>query len=177
MQNVRIIEIPPMKAAYSGPLTDSERFEKFNKWFSEYHASLTNELYPRDFMWYNERLGAQEWFYALPAGADVEAIADFEIVDLPSGLFAVASCMDADLDQAADWLKTREELIEWVNSSEHFWLYQNGAGKPEKYPMFHIVSPGWLIREGISVEDLYMPIEKKQQAYPGTGDLPVKGAV
>ena len=70
MVNIRIIEIPKIKAVYSGPLTDAERFTAFNKWFSEYHASLKCELYPRDFMWYNERLGAQEWFYALPRDAE-----------------------------------------------------------------------------------------------------------
>ena len=134
MQNVRIIEIPAMKAVYSGPLTSEEKFESFNRWFSRYHASLAGELYPRDFMWYNERLGAQEWLYALPR--------------------------DADLDEAADWMKTREELMQWVESSGRFRLYRNGEGKPERYPMFHIVSPGRLIPRGISIEDLYMPIEE-----------------
>ena len=111
MQNIRIVNIPEMKAVYSGPLSDGEKFEKFNNWFSEYHATLKNELFPRDFMWYNERLGVQEWFYALPADTKLEDCGGFEIVDLPSGLFAVASCLDADLDQAADWLNTREELF------------------------------------------------------------------
>lgn len=70
IQNIRIVEIPVMKAVYSGPLTDEEEFEKFNQWFSEYHACLKCELFPRDFMWYNERVGEQEWFYALPQHAD-----------------------------------------------------------------------------------------------------------
>lgn len=129
MQSIRIVAIPEMKAVYSGPLSDGERFEKFNNWFSAYHASLKNELYPRDFMWYNERLGVQEWFYALPAGAKEEDCGGFEIVDLPGGLFAVASCMDADFDRAADWLNTREELIKWVSESEKFKVYENGDGK------------------------------------------------
>ncbi|MGN0628119.1 MAG: hypothetical protein ACI4IW_00610 [Oscillospiraceae bacterium] len=159
MQSVRIIEIPKIKAVYSGPLTDGEKFEKFNSWFSEYHASLSCELYPRDFMWYNERIGAQEWFYALPEGADTAEIKEFGITDLPWGLFAVASCLDADMDEAADWLRTREELMEWVKGSG-FRLYENGEGKRERYPMFHIVSPGRLIPKGISIEDLYMPIEE-----------------
>ena len=34
MQNIRIVNIPEMKAVYSGPLTDGEKFEKFNHWFS-----------------------------------------------------------------------------------------------------------------------------------------------
>ena len=162
MQHIRIIEIPPMKAAYSGPLTDGGKFEKFDKWFSELHASLPNELFPRDFMWYNERIGAQEWFYALPAGIDGDKITDFEVVDLPCGLFAVASCLDADLDQAADWLKTRDELMKWVRSSERFHMYQNETGKTERYPMYHIISPSRLISDGISVTDLYLPIEEKK---------------
>ncbi|MGN1343005.1 MAG: GyrI-like domain-containing protein [Traorella sp.] len=161
MKNIRIIEIPSMKAVYSGPLTDNEKFEAFNDWFSEYHAKLKFELFPRDFMWYNERVGAQEWFYALP-NDDVDNIPKrFEIVDLPSGLFAVASCLDADLDQGADWMNTYEELKNWANSSQQFKLYVNEEGKPEKYPMFHIVSPGRLMKSGISIEDLYFPIEER----------------
>ena len=161
MQNIRIVHIPEMKAAYSGPLTDDETFERFNNWFSAYHASLTNELYPRDFMWYNERRGVQEWFYALPSGGKEEDCAGFEIVDLPGGLFAVASCLDADLDQAADWMNTHAELVRWAAESDTFQAYQNGEGKKERYPMFHIVSPGALQKEKISIEDLYFPIERR----------------
>ena len=150
-----------MKAVYSVPLTEAETFEKFNNWFSQYHASLKNELYPRDFMWYNERCGAQEWFYALPAGADAGELPEFPIADLPAGLYAVASCLDADLDEARDWLSTREELVRWVKESEKFALYENGDSRPERYPMFHITSPGRLIPEGISIENLYVPIVEK----------------
>ena len=88
MIRVRIIEIPKMKAAYSGPLHTSEEFEAFNDWFSKYHATLKYELYPRDFMWYNERLNVREWFYALPSHAEISDCGGFEICDLPSGLFA-----------------------------------------------------------------------------------------
>ena len=162
MQRIRIVELPPMAAAYSGPLTDGERFERFNEWFSAYHASLPCELAPRDFMRYNERLGAQEWFYALPQGADAEEIRRaFEVVELPHRLFAVASCLDADLDGAEDWMRTRQELLDWAESSERFRAYANAPGKPERYPMFHITSPGRLIPEGISIEDLYLPIEER----------------
>lgn len=111
-------------------------------------------------MWYNERCGAQEWFYALPAGADAGELPEFPIADLPAGLYAVASCLDADLDGAADWMQTREEVMAWVRESKRFRLYRNEDGKPERYPMFHIVSPGRLIPTGISIEDLYIPIEE-----------------
>ena len=159
MQKVRIIEIPPMKAVYSGPLTDGAKFEAFVKWFSEFHSSLKCELAPRDFMWYNERIAAREVFYALPEHVDPSMITGFEITDLPCGLFAVASCLDADLDQMEDWMRTRSELIKWAENSERFRPYQNGNGKPERYPMFRIVSPPSLIGEGISIEDMYFPIE------------------
>ena len=96
-----------------------------------------------------------------PYGADLSAVREYEIVDLPHGLFAVASCLDADLDRAEDWMKTREELIRWAESSGRFRLYVNAENKPERYPMFHIVSPGYLIPEGISMEDLYLPIEER----------------
>ena len=161
MVSVRILEIPPMKAAYSGPLTTQARFEAFHDWFSAFHASLKYELYPRDFMWYNERIGAREWFYALPGNLTEADCGGFEIRDLPAGLFAVASCLDADLDQARDWMQTRQALIQRVNDREAFALYENQDGKPERYPMFHIASPGGLIPEGISIEDLYVPIVKK----------------
>ena len=161
MQRVRIIELPIVKAAYSGPLTDERRFEAFVRWFSAYHASLPGELYPRDFMWYNERLGAREWFYALPAGARTEDLGGFEAVDLPGGLFAVAACANADLDGAADWLGTRAELLQWAVESAVFCPYRNGEGRRERYPMFHIVSPGAMYAERISIEDLYLPIERR----------------
>lgn len=161
MQSVRVIKLPEMKTVYSGPLTDGEAFGRFVAWFSSYHASLANELYPRDFMWYNERLGVREWFYALPAGARAEDCGGFDIVDLPDGLFAVASCMNADFDQAADWLATRGELMKWAAENDRFKAYENGEGKRERYPMFHIVSPGEMYAENISVEDLYLPIERR----------------
>lgn len=158
MVNIRIVEIPEMKAVYSGPLTSEERFEAFNNWFSRFHGSLKYELFPRDFMWYNERTGAQEWFYALPCDPAEVDCGGFEIRDLPAGLYAVASCLDADLDEARDWLSTREELVRWVKESEKFALYENGDSRPERYPMFHITSPGRLIPEGISIENLNVPI-------------------
>lgn len=166
MQTVRILELPPLQAAYSGPLTTPERFEAFNAWFSAYHARLKAELYPRDFMWYNERLGANEWFCVLPEGADPADIGGFEVVDLPCGLYAVASCLDADQDQAADWLETHAFLRQWAASSARFKPYENGPGRPERYPLFHIVSPGPLQAEGVSIEDLYDPIQARSCPLP-----------
>jgi len=131
----------------------------FGKWSGEYHAKFTNELFQRDFMWYNEKENINEWFYALPAG-ETDA-GGFEIVDLPLGLYAVASCNDADIDRAEDWLATRQELIDYANNSPIFKPYDNAEGKPERYPMFHITSPFRYAEKGISQENLYYPIDER----------------
>lgn len=166
MQAVRILELPPLKAACFGPLTTPERFEAFDAWFSAYHARLKGEFYPRDFMWYNERLGANEWFDALPEGADLADIGGHAGIERPCGLYAVASCQDADRDQAADWLETHAFLRQWAASSARFKPYENGPCRPERHPLFHIVSPGRLQAEGVSIEDLYDPIEAREGSLP-----------
>ena len=166
MQRIRIVELPAVRAACSGPLTDEARFARFNDWFSRYHAAQPCELYPRDFMWYNERLGANEWFYALPEGADLADIGGHEGIERPCGLDAVASCLDADRDQAADWLETHAFLRQWAASSARFKPYENGPCRPERYPLFHIVSPGRLQAEGVSIEDLNDPIEAREGSLP-----------
>lgn len=161
MQNIRIVEIPPMKAVYSGPLTDGAKMGAFIAFFSKFNETLKSELAPRDFMWYNEKKDAREWFYALPAQYDPALIPGYEITDLPCGLYAVASCLDADFDEAQDWLQTRAALLAWAQQSDRFRPYENAEGKPERYPMFRIVSPPCLYEQGISIEDLYFPIEPR----------------
>lgn len=102
MQNFRIIELPKMKVAKSGLIRSPEEFFAFCSWFNGYHASLMCELYPRDFLWYNEKENAKEWIYALPEGAKESDCGGFEVVEYPFGLYAVGVCLDADLDEAAD---------------------------------------------------------------------------
>ena len=46
MQYVRIVEIPKMKAAYSGPLTDEAAFEAFNTWLKSYDDAMHMEMEP-----------------------------------------------------------------------------------------------------------------------------------
>lgn len=100
--------------------------------------------------------------YALPAGASETDCGGFEVKEFPFGLYAVGVCKDGDLDKAEDWEKTRNEIIDWVNQSELFEVHRNAEGEAERYPMFHITSPGWLQPYGISLEDLYVPIRLKK---------------
>ena len=162
MQQIRIIELPRMKVVKSGPIRTEQAFNAFNKWFSDYHASLPCQLSPRDFMWFNEREQATEWIYALPTGAGETDCGGYAVEEFPFGLYAVAVCKDADLDEAADWMKTQQEIKDWVESSELFTLHVNAEGTEERYPMFHIVTPGWLQEKGFSLEDMYAPIHMKE---------------
>ena len=160
MQKVRVIELPEGRSVYSGSLENPAVFRNFVGWFSAYHASLKCELCPRDFMRFNERKGYMEWFYVLPENAEAPDCG-FETVPFSGGLYAVAPCLDGDFDGGADWEATREELRKWVNESSLFKLWENREGRPERYPMFRIVSPGRMYHSGISIEDLYVPIEEK----------------
>src|SRR5574344_1000070 len=113
MQNIRIIELPVIKAAYSGLVQGgSKEFLAFNQWFSRLHDTLKYELFPRDFLRFNERLNGFEWYYALPCEPNEIDCGGFETVDLPGGLCAVGACTDGDFDRAEDWLDTRSKLIE-----------------------------------------------------------------
>ena len=161
MQDIRIVELPAVKAAYSGLVqAGSKEFIAFNKWFSELHGTLKYELFSRDFLRFNERLNGFEWYYALPCDASQIDCGGYDIVDFPTGLYAVASCVDGDFDAAADWLDTRSKLMERVKQSEFFSLHENAEKKPERYPMFTITSPHRYYQKRISIEDLYVPIEE-----------------
>lgn len=151
-----------MKVVTSGPIRTQEAFEAFNKWFSEYHESLACELTPRDFMWYNEREKATEWIYALPEKAQESDCGGYEVKTFCFGLYAVAVCKDADLDNATDWMETQQEIKEWVKDSKLFMLHENGPNNEERYNMFHIVTPGWLQQKGFCLENLYVPICMKE---------------
>lgn len=84
-------------------------------------------------------------------------------IDLTVGLPAVTGHAGADPDQAEDWLKTRSELTGRAEQSDRFMPYQNGNGKSERYPTFRIVSPACMYDEGISIDDLYLPIEYRMR--------------
>lgn len=160
MQKIRIIELPAGEAVYSGSLQDPSVMQRFIQWFSAYHAALKCELCPRDFMRFNEQKGFMEWFYVLPENTEAPDC-EFETVPFSGGLFAVAPCLDGDFDGGADWYNTWEEIKQWVTDSGRFKLWENGEGRPERYPMFQIVSPGRMYASGLSIEDLFVPIEEK----------------
>jgi hypothetical protein len=89
MENVRIYEIPACKMVSSqcGMFGDG-KLERFNEWFS----SLPRTMFPKDFMFHDNERGGFIWYYMYNDGMNVPD--DFNIIDFPGGLYAVASEID-----------------------------------------------------------------------------------
>ena len=66
----------------------------------------------------------------------------YAVEEFSFGLYAVAVCKDADLDELRDWMKTQQEIKDWVESSELFTLPSTPKAQRNVYPMFHIVNAG-----------------------------------
>lgn len=89
MENVRVYEIPACKMVSSqcGILGDG-KLERFNEWFS----SLPRPMFPKDFMFYDNEKDGFIWYYVYEEGMNVPE--EFDIVDFPGGLYAVATEID-----------------------------------------------------------------------------------
>lgn len=89
MECVRIYEIPVCKMVTSqcGMFGDG-KLERFDEWFS----SLPRTMFPRDFLWYDKKRGGYVWYYMYSEGMKVPE--EFNIIDFPGGLYAVATDID-----------------------------------------------------------------------------------
>ncbi len=89
MENVRIYEIPACKMVSSqcGMFGDG-KLEKFDNWFS----SLPRTLFPKDFLWFDSKREGFVWYYIY--NEELSIPEDFELVDFPGSLYAVASGID-----------------------------------------------------------------------------------
>jgi hypothetical protein len=89
MESVRVYEIPPCKMVSSGcGMFGDGVLERFDAWFS----SLPRPLTPHDFLWADESRGGLIWYYIYEEGMRVPE--EFELVDFPGGLYAVATGID-----------------------------------------------------------------------------------
>ena len=105
MECVRIYEIPMCKMASSqcGMFGDG-KLERFNEWFS----SLPRTMFPRDFLSYDNERGGFIWYYMYSEGSKIPD--DFDIIDFPGGLYAVAS--DIDGQDNSNIISTIKKFIE-----------------------------------------------------------------
>ena len=91
--------MPDCKMVSSGIGTFGEEgFDRFSEWFS----SQKRGLFPKDFLFW-EGTGFH-WLYLYEEGMDVPE--DFEVIDFPGGLYAVAT----DIDQKTDTGRMNEEI-------------------------------------------------------------------
>ena len=134
MENVRIYEMPACKMAASkcGMFGDG-KLEKFSDWFS----SLPKTMFPRDFLWYDGKQNGFVWYYMLDES--ITAPKDFEVIDFPGGLYAVATDIDGqDNNPALNAIKSfikEKGCFEEDNSREYMGNIVNSqsAGKAMGY--------------------------------------------
>lgn len=123
MQNIRILEIPDCKMVASGwGMFGEGPFERFAAWFS----SQPSGVYPMDFLAGGER--GLCWYYLWREGMDVPA--EFEIVDFPGGLYAVAT----DIDQQTDTDAMAAEI-------DGFLAAHGFVRDPSRLPLGNIPTP------------------------------------
>ena len=89
MENVRIYEIPACKMVSSEcSMFGDGKLEKFEKWFS----AQPKTMFPEDFLWMDNERGGFVWYYMYHQ--DMQVPEEFDVVDFPGGLYAVASGID-----------------------------------------------------------------------------------
>ena len=151
MQNIRVIQIPPLKVVSSGSITTMEEFEAFDKWWSSIDAK--HYITPRDFMYYNAKKNCVEWIFAIPEGH--MGTGGYELVDYPGGLYAVGTSKDSE-DECN---KTKEVIRKWVTDSDCFELSTNENDSVERYEMTHVITPKvFKEKMGYHLSDIFVPI-------------------
>ncbi len=146
--SIRIIELPPVKMARSG----GRDLGEFDKWWSAVAAQDRISLFPRDFMWWNPKLNADEWVYALPCG--VEDAGEYEVFDFPGGLYAVAACKD----DGPEIEKLSKQVHDWIARSEIF-AEPSPEQSVDRGEMGHVITPVNAKQTiGYHQFDLFVPI-------------------
>ena len=155
METVRVIRIPPLRAVSSGPITCMEQFRKFDDWWSS--IRVPNDIYPRDFLWYDEKGKYMEWIFVAPDG--FTDCGEYAMVDFPGGLYAVAASKSDNGDDGADDRRTREMIADWVKNSGCFAVANAYNDSVMRYTMTHVITPKvFRVKMGYHLSDIYVPI-------------------
>lgn len=104
MEIVRVYELPACKMVSSqcGMFGDG-KLERFEQWFS----SLPRTIFPEDYLWMDKDRGGFVWYYRYHDGMNIPV--EFDIVDFPGGLYAVASGVDGQ--DSTDVVRGIKEFI------------------------------------------------------------------
>jgi hypothetical protein len=151
MKDIRIIRIPQLKVVSSGAITSIEEMEAFDRWWSG--IDVSQYITPRDFMWYNEKDKYMEWVFAVPD--NYNNISDYQVVDFPGGLYAVAASKDTEEDCNI----AKEQIRKWVMESGCFELSTEENDTTIRYTMNHVLTPS-IFKEkmGYHLSDNFVPI-------------------
>lgn len=154
MQNIRVINIPPLKVVCSGSITTMDELKAFDNWWSS--IDVKQYITPRDFMWYNAKKSYMEWIFAIPEGhADTGG---YELMDFPGGLYAVGTAKDIE----DDFDEAKEIIHKWVADSKCFELSSFENDTAERYEMFHVITPKvFKDKVGYHLSDIFVPIVVK----------------
>lgn len=149
---IRIIELPAVRMARSGHYD----LEAFSVWWSAIKVPAAGDLCPRDFMWFNPALQADEWLYVLPDGM-VDS-GGFDVFDFPGGVYAVATCAD-DISQPDNVTAVDMLIHQWIAQSDVFDEEPNHDPAKLRYDMAHVITPK-SAQQAMSYAqmDLFVPI-------------------
>ena len=146
MQGVRIYQIPPCRMVSSGTgMFGDGVLERFNAWFSRQPRGI----FPKDFLFWD---GAGfRWLYLYEKGMKIPP--EFDIMDFPGGLYAVATDIDGKTD--------REALDREVAA----FLEQSGFERdPDRFDLGNVITPPAASKIlGYNQMDYYTPIRAKQK--------------
>ena len=122
IEKVRIVKIPAGKMVKTPEfeIGSPEFFQIMRKFFAQV-AGRYEDIFPRDFMLFNDETGKNFWLYSImnldTSKFDLEG---FEIVDFEGGLYATATTIDPSHDSGVNLQKVLQELKDWVYQSENF---------------------------------------------------------
>ncbi|MCE5235129.1 MAG: MerR family transcriptional regulator [Clostridiaceae bacterium] len=152
MPDIRVVYIPPLKMARSG----NGDLDEFDRWWSG--VDTGSSIFPRDFLWYNEKLNCFEWLFAIPDGlSDTNG---YEVFNFPGGLYAVATAVDGD-----EINKVNRLIHKWAEENEFFEPANSRNDANERYDMGHIVTPPiFQEKTGYHLMDVFVPIVERKCA-------------
>ncbi len=145
----KVIELPKTFMARSG----NKSLKEFDKWWSKKYQE-SNSLFPRDFMWNNEKTGKLEWLYSLDGNE--KDTNGYETFIFPGGLYATIT---AD-DNAKAKSKAYYELKRRVDSSDQYCIAneENDIYYHQRYPMGHVSTPNGFKKHQFTI---FVPIVLK----------------
>ncbi len=154
---IRIISLPPFKAASSGVDTHCDFspdgiLGKFNLYFSAITPSPRDNFMPRDFLFFDEEKQGLVWIWALSEDMDNGGN---ETIDFEGGYYLTYVYKDGDHETNG---KFYQEAVEYIKNSEIFEL----DVRPNHYAMGHIITPSEIIKvQGWAQMEAFIPIRLK----------------